>query len=401
MKLTSLIPTTLLFSSQIVHSFDFLQYDDILDEISSLGDYSDVSTDDSIEKRDDGNLTYNQAAVDQYTHLFQSIEQSGLIPNLLEEISNNQTQIDNLVSYLELLLSGDMSSENSTISLNGISINLNLTQIMNAVQESGIIPSTYDQLLGNKENNKKLADFAGGALSSPNNVWIGWLLTDLGQGHALTVPFLADLIMNTTSKANTNDTNRSDINVKETPPLAEDVGLDPQGVNNDGTTKDAVYINLDEQEARRVKRMEEYLFSKRASDVDDKYSGSLSQFLNNAINTVVNSQLVSSSINDIIVALNQSGIITPIVLQIIENDNLSKLINPIVKTLYENGAFNSLPLNYYFIYAKERNILSDGLQFVLTDPHYAPPIARLLKRMEDIGTFQYLQDNMYGPHKRS
>lgn len=87
MKLTSLIPTTLLFSSQIVHSFDFLQYDDILDEISSLGDYSDVSTDDSIEKRDDGNLTYNQAAVDQYTHLFQSIEQSGLIPNLLEEIS--------------------------------------------------------------------------------------------------------------------------------------------------------------------------------------------------------------------------------------------------------------------------------------------------------------------------
>lgn len=401
MKLTSLIPITLLFSSQIVHSFDFLQYDDILDEISSLGDYPDASTDDSIEKRDDGNLTYNQAAVDQYTHLFQTIEQSGLIPNLLEEISNNQTQIDNLVSYLELLLSGDMSSENSTISLNGISINLNMTQIMNAVQESGIIPSTYDQLLGNKENNKKLADFAGGALSSPNNVWIGWLLTDLGQGQALTVPFLADLIMNTTSKANTNDTNRSDINVKETPPLAEDVGLDPQGVNNDGTTRDAVYINLDEQEASRVKRMEEYLLSKRASDVDDKYSGSLSQFLNNAINTVVNSQLVSSSINDIIVALNQSGIITPIVLQVIENDNLSKLINPIVKTLYENGAFNNLPLNYYFIYAKERNILSDGLQFVLTDPHYAPPIARLLKRMEDIGTFQYLQDNMYGPHKRS
>ncbi|CCG22198.1 hypothetical protein CORT_0B04900 [Candida orthopsilosis Co 90-125] len=401
MKLTSLIPITLLFSSQIVHSFDFSQYDDILDEISSLGDYPDASTDDSIEKRDDGNLTYNQAAVDQYTHLFQTIEQSGLIPNLLEEISNNQTQIDNLVSYLELLLSGDMSSENSTISLNGISINLNMTQIMNAVQESGIIPSTYDQLLGNKENNKKLADFAGGALSSPNNVWIGWLLTDLGQGQALTVPFLADLIMNTTSKANTNDTNRSDINVKETPPLAEDVGLDPQGVNNDGTTRDAVYINLDGQEASRVKRMEEYLLSKRASDVDDKYSGSLSQFLNNAINTVVNSQLVSSSINDIIVALNQSGIITPIVLQVIENDNLSKLINPIVKTLYENGAFNNLPLNYYFIYAKERNILSDGLQFVLTDPHYAPPIARLLKRMEDIGTFQYLQDNMYGPHKRS
>lgn len=60
--------------------------------------------------------------------------------------------------------------------------------------------------------------------------------------------------------------------------MAEDVGLDPQGVNNDGTTRDAVYINLDEQEASRVKRMEEYLLSKRASDVDDKYSGSLSQF---------------------------------------------------------------------------------------------------------------------------
>ena len=49
-------------------------------------------------------MTYNQAAVDQYVHLFQSIEQSGLIPDLLEEITNNQTQIDNLVSYIELLL---------------------------------------------------------------------------------------------------------------------------------------------------------------------------------------------------------------------------------------------------------------------------------------------------------
>lgn len=403
MKLTSLIPTTLLFCSQIVHCFDFLQYDDILDEIASLGDYSDATSKDgyNIEKRDDSNLTYNQAAVDQYVYLFQSIEQSGLIPDLLEEITNNQTQIDNLVSYIELLLSGDLGGENSTISLNGISINLNTTQIMNAVVESGIIPSTYDQLLGNKENNQKVADFAGGVLSSPNNVWIGWLLTDLGQGHALTVPFLADLIVNTTSKANTNDTNRSDINVKETPPLAEDVGLNPEGINNDGTTKDAVYINLQEQEAKRIKKREEYLMSKRASDVDNQYAGSLSQFLNNAINTVVNSQLVSSSINDIVVALNQSGIITPIVLQVLQNDNLSSLVNPIVKTLYEHGAFNNLPLNYYFIYAKERNILSDGLQFVLTDPHYAPPIARLLKRMEDIGTFQYLQDNMYGPHKRS
>ena len=209
------------------------------------------------------------------------------------------------------------------------------------------------------------------------------------------------MIVNTTSKANTNDTNRSDINVKETPPLAEDVGLNPEGINNDGTTKDAVYINLQEQEAKRIKKREEYLMSKRAYDVDNQYEGSLSQFLNNAINTVVNSQLVSSSINDIVVALNQSGIITPIVLQVLQNDNLSSLVNPIVKTLYEHGAFNNLPLNYYFIYAKERNILSDGLQFVLTDPHYAPPIARLLKRMEDIGTFQYLQDNMYGPHKRS
>ncbi|KAI5955420.1 hypothetical protein CANMA_004600 [Candida margitis] len=400
MKLSALIPTTLLFCSQIAHSFDFSQYDDVLDEISSLEDFSGANSA-AINKRDEvNNITVNQAAVEQYTHLFQTIEKSGLLPDLLEEISNNQTQIDNLVGYLELILSGDLSSENTTVSLNGISINLNLTQIMDVVLKSGIIPSTYDQLLGNKDNNKKLADFAGGALSSPNNVWIGWLLTDLGQGHALTVPFLADLILNTTSKANTNTTKQSDINVKETPPLAEDIGLDSSGVNNDGTTKDAIVINLNQQEERRRKRQEEYL-SRRAADVTDNYSGSLSQFLNNAINTVINSQIVSSSINDIVVALNQSGIITPIVLEIIENDNLSKLINPIVKTLYENGAFNSLPLNYYFIYAKERNILSDGLQFMLTDSHYSPPLARLLKRMEDIGTFQYLQDNMYGWHKRS
>lgn len=409
MRLTSLIPAALVCCSQLVHSFDFLQYDHILDEIASLGSADEY--DSTIDKRDDGNLTYNQAAVDQYVHLFQSVEQSGLIPSILEEITNNQTQIDNLVNYIELLLSGNMGSENSTINLNGISIDLNLTQIMNTVQQSGIIPSTYEQLLGNKTNNQKVADFAGGALSSPNNVWIGWLLTDIGGGASLTVPFLADVIMNTTSKANTNDTNKSQIKVPKTPPLAEDLGLNSYGFKTKATSEDVVdednknkdevvYLDLDKEEIKRVKRMEEYLMSKRASDVDDRYSGSLSQFLNNAINTVVNSQLVSSNINDIIVALNQSNIITPIVLEILDNNNLSKLVNPIVKTLYEHGAFNSLPLNFYFIYAKERGLLADGLQFILTDPFYSPPIARLLKRMEDIGTFQYLQDNMYGPHKR-
>ena len=100
---------------------------------------------------------------------------------------------------------------NTSSLLSGINIDLNTTEILNAVLNSGLLQSTAGGLILNNENNAKLADLVGEILGSPDNVWIGWLLVGLGNGEDLTVPFIANLVVNTTSKANTNSTNQSKI----------------------------------------------------------------------------------------------------------------------------------------------------------------------------------------------
>ncbi|KAI5953717.1 hypothetical protein KGF54_003089 [Candida jiufengensis] len=382
MKFSNIIPTLILLCSQLVYCINFNDYNYILEEIAALEDPTSVN----IDKRD--NSTDN-AIIQQYTQIFQQVGASELIPDLLESIANDSNQVNNLVGYLNYILNSS-SSNNGTLNLSQLNINLNISEIMNDIMNSGIIQSTLDGLLvKNETNNEKLADFVGSILSSPEYCWIGWLLYGLGDGHALTVPWIADLIVNTTSKANTNDTNRSEINVPPLPPL---VNTTDNGTNRDIIINhnNDIYIDL------RSKH------KKRADNNTDQYQGSFNTFLNNAINTIVNSNLVKSNINDIIIALNNSGIITPLVMEIISKPGLSNLTNPIVKSLYDSGLLNRyVNLNFWFIYAKERHILADFLQYVLTDPYYSPPIARLLRRMESTGTFQYLQDNMYGPHKRN
>lgn len=382
MKLSTIIPTTLLLCTQVVKCYDYSHYDYILDEISALDFEDSLDYDDGFDfgKRADSNSSSftsatNSAAVDQYVSLFKTIGASGLIPQLLSEIANSSEQVQNLANQVQFFAAGG-----SNISFDGLNVELNFTEILNAVLDSGIIQSTANGLLVNDTNNQFLAQFLGGVLSSPNNVWIGWLLMGLGNGHDLTVPWLADLIVNSTSKANTNSTNQSEINVQQQLPVAQ------QAQNYD------VVIDFSDNW--------ESNFIKRADDDTNQYSGSLNQFINNAANTILNSQLVSSNANDILVALNQSGIVVPLVIEVLKTPNLNNLVSPIVATLYNNGVFDGLDLESYYEYAKEKNYLSDALQYLLTDEHWSPPLAQLFRRMEDTGSFQYLQDNMYGPHKR-
>lgn len=381
MKLSTIIPTTLLLCTQVVKCYDYSHYDYILNEISALDFEDSLDYDDGFDfgKRADSNSfsssTTNSAAVDQYVSLFKTIGASGLIPQLLSEIANSSEQVQNLANQVQFFAAGG-----SNISFDGLNVELNFTEILNAVLDSGIIQSTANGLLVNDTNNQFLAQFLGGVLSSPNNVWIGWLLMGLGNGHDLTVPWLADLIVNSTSKANTNSTNQSEINVQQQLPVAQ------QAQNYD------VVIDFSDNW--------ESNFIKRADDDTNQYSGSLNQFINNAANTILNSQLVSSNANDILVALNQSGIVVPLVIEVLKTPNLNNLVSPIVATLYNNGVFDGLDLESYYEYAKEKNYLSDALQYLLTDEHWSPPLAQLFRRMEDTGSFQYLQDNMYGPHKR-
>ncbi|EMG47845.1 hypothetical protein SBY92_005018 [Candida maltosa Xu316] len=375
LSLSTLVPiVTLGFSHLVSASVDFSKYDYIIKEIE------DLSKKDELYKR-------GEAEIEQFTSLFQSVGNSNIIPEILTDITSSQDKMDNLANLTYGLI-GAVSSGAS--SFEGININLNYTELLNAVLSSGIIQSTAGGLLLNNANNAKLADFVGGILGSPNNVWIGWLLMGLGNGEDLTVPYLANLIVNSTSKANTNPDNQTQLkNVKVQPQEDQVVIKDP--VNDE--EEDNAY-------AGSLNDFVDHLINKRDDDNStDQYAGSLNQFINNVAGAITQSTLVQSSANDILVALNRSDIVVPLVMELLDNPNLGTLVQTIVKKLYNEGVLNDIPLDPYYEFAKKQGYLSDGLQYLLTDPTYAPALATLLKRMDDAGVYQRLQDNMYGIKK--
>lgn len=145
--------------------------------------------------------------------------------------------------------------------------------------------------------------------------------------------------------------------------------------------------------------MNDYLdnvLNTRDDSDDDQYAGSFNSFVGNIINTVASSSLIQGSVSDIIIALNNSGIVVPLVMEALQNPNLGTLAKTVVGRLYNSGMLDNIALDPYFQYAKKKGYLSDGLQYILTDPTYSPGLATLFKRMDDDGAYQRLQDNMYG-----
>ena len=375
-----------------IHSFDdqvpdYSKYNYLLDQFTSL-----FTTEEEKENTDGVNqyikIKRDENTVNSISSLLQSVEQSGIIPDIVSDITSSQTKMDNLANYtvslLSTIMSGNQSSSSSSSSLlSGINIDLNTTEILNAVLSSGLIQSVASGLLLDNANNAKLADLVGGILGSPDNVWIGWLLAGLGNGEDLTIPYIANLVVNTTSKANTNSTNQSKIG------------------NNKNQVEDVI-INKDstnQEDDEYSGSLNEFLNNIAIKRDDNQYAGSLNQFISNVGNSVAQSSLIQASANDILKALNQSNIIVPTIMQITENQNLGTLVKTLTKRVYESGIINDLPLDTYYEYAKKENILSDSLQYILTDPTYSPGLATLFKRMDDAGAYQRLQDNMYGIKK--
>lgn len=350
---------------------DYTKYNYLLESIRGL------STD--LEKRD-------EAQIEQFTGLFQAVGASGLITDVISDITSSQTRMDNLANITVGLLG---AVEGGNTSFEGITIDLNVTEILDAVLASGLIQSTATGLLLNNTNNAMLADFVGGILGDPNNVWIGWLLMGLGDGHALTVPYLADLIVNSTSKANTNTTAQSKIKGVEV--KQEDNIIferEDSSEENDENLDGDFFVSLNDY-------LDNVLNTRDDSD-DDQYAGSFNSFVGNIINTVASSSLIQGSVSDIIIALNNSGIVVPLVMEALQNPNLGTLAKTVVGRFYNSGMLDNIALDPYFQYAKKKGYLSDGLQYILTDPTYSPGLATLFKRMDDDGAYQRLQDNMYG-----
>lgn len=385
-------------SGTTIHSFkdqdtDYNKYNYLLDQFKSLFTSDDADADADADEIDNQYIKTkrDENTVNSIVSLLQSVEQSGLIPDIVLDITSSQTKMDNLANYTVGLLSTIMNGNTSSL-LSGINIDLNTTEILNAVLNSGLLQSTAGGLILNNENNAKLADLVGEILGSPDNVWIGWLLVGLGNGEDLTVPFIANLVVNTTSKANTNSTNQSKI--KST-----------VGGNNHNNQVEDVIIDKDSITDKDFNdysgSLNEFLdnLAVKRDDSDNQYAGSLNQFISNVGNSVAQSSLIQASAGDILTALNQSNILVPTIMKITENQNLGTLVKTLVSRIYASGLINDLPLDTYYEYAKKENILSDALQYILTDPTWSPGLATFFKRMDDAGAYQRLQDNMYGIKK--
>lgn len=285
------------------------------------------------------NKRSDSSRVDQLEQILIKVNESGIIMDVLNEIAGSKAEQNTLVN-----LTTDMI-KNGGGSFDGFQIDLNKTNILDAVKKSGIINSTLDGLLLNDQNREILGDRTGHVLSK--YAYVSKILSDLGNGQKLTVDYIADTVKHF-------------------------------------KTKNPKYQYMNEGK--------QVILGARA----DEYSGSAQTFFNNLINTVVSSDLVAGSAEDFLIALNRTGIAVSIAMQVVETPKIAEMGTYIIGQLYANGVFDNLDTNKYFQEAKKKNILSDGLQMVLTDPTYSPALAKIFKQMEDNGVFADIQKNLYG-----
>lgn len=307
-----------------------MRYEQLIDSYKFINDKT-------IWKRDE-NSTLDALVVNLYN--------SGLITDVLYEISSDDTQISTLVNLTTNLLNGE------TVNFDNFDISLNFTAIMDAVLESKLIQSAATYLLMNDTNNKILADTLGGQLV--RNVWVGQILNNLGAGQDLTIDMLANTIKNTPN-----------LNPKYNSSASKQIVLN---------LRDAILL-----------------------DERDDNNGSASEFLNNLVNGVLQSSLVSTSLNSVVNSISRTGIAGPLIMDVLQNTTITSMIPKLVVGLYNNGVLN-FDTNKYYQDAKKTGILSDGLQWLLTNPTWEPPLARLLHRMENNGVYKDLEDGLFGPN---
>lgn len=310
------------------------------------------------------------------TLLIQQLAQSGAIFNILHSLNNN-TQV---LAYYQLLAPLLNSSSNST---SGLDINAIIGQVLELAVSSGLLDTTIKSLIFNDTNLYTLAEFVNEILSAPSNAWIGWLVLALGDGEDLTVGLINRLIKeNAVKQAQLGNKNVQDSNVFYKREITEDEVF----------SRELNLINsLFEREEKDLvlERSIDELFDKRAGET----SGSAALFLNNIVGMVVNSTLLAG----VFQALNETNFITNFVLQFINDTQAQSGILNVISLANATGLFNNIDLNYYFQHAKEQDQISDAVEFIISDPLYAPRVGKLLSDVEKMGGMENIRYNMYGP----
>lgn len=314
----------------VSEQFDVRSYEDILGDFSSL-------LDSQFEKRD---------AEAQLESLLTTVNQSGLIFTLLDQVANDSATLNLVAQTVGGIISGNTSA-NSLLS--GLNITLNVSSILEAALQSGLIGSTLAGLLLDEDNRNLITDFLG--LFLARNTWAGQLLINLGNGDPLSIENIIFLIKTVRSKAGNAQAN---------------------GVRN---------VVIDAHNKR-----------------DDEFAGSANTFFSNAINAVISSQLLGTSVTTIFQALNNTGILVPIIVQATKDPNTLKLAQTFAIDLYQTGALTdkNLPLNPIFQGLKKDNTLSNSVQTALTHPIFSPALAAIFQRLENSGVYQQVQRNIHG-----
>lgn len=311
-------------------------YDIIMQHTKDPIDYDDLT----LNKRE-----VNEGLKDTLIQLIASVNQSGIIVDVLHEIALSPEQMNTLSNVIYVTLQKFYMSSMTTSHINTTT---NLTELLEIVKASGLLYSTLAGLLLDDTQRVILSDSVGELLV--NYTWISVLLNYLGENGMITVDTIFDIARNTKSK-------------------------DP-GFNGTQFTKRSIL---------------------ETNSSSNSHSGSLQAFLSNLVGSAVRSQLAISSLETILAAVNQSGIVVPTVQGFVRDPLVLNMIGYISNKLYNYGVFDIVDINT--VYQKLRNdkTLTRLGQWLLTDPVWSVALAKLLERMQNRGVFDQIQRNIYGP----
>lgn len=285
------------------------------------------------------------ALQDNLESLLESLQRSGVILDVLHEIASSSDQMNTLSNYIYQAL----VSISTNTAISGLNITVNVTEVLQKVQDSGIITSTLSGLLINETQRNTFSDNLGEVLV--NNTWISKLIYNTGETGKISWETIFDLARNTKSQ-------------------------DPFFNGTSFTYK-----------ARLRKREDTSL---------GNYSGSLLSFINNLVGSVIGSDLAASSFDSILGAVQGSGILVPTVQEVLGDQSIQKMVGFIANKLYNYGVFDQIPINDLFQRVKNDGLLSDTLQKSFADDLQSYVIGNVLFRLEQHGVFTQIQRNLYG-----
>lgn len=286
------------------------------------------------------NLDKRDALLDNIENLLLAFNRSGLLLQLIDQISNSPQDMDTIANYLLTVMASTLEGSNSSSSFNTSA--LSSPEAKNLTSE--ILDSAVQELIYDDLQLIQLANSIGSLLV--NQSWIAGIVNFMGVHGWISIPKIFDLAQNYTSK-------------------------DP---NFNGTR---------------------YSIVKRDNSTSS-YSGSFQSFLNNLISSASQSELVSVSTISVLQGVSDSGITPSVLQQLLGDGNFFNMIGYISTKLYDYGALDAIDLESIVKDQRSSGKLASSLNYALGDPIFSPRIARIFYQLKNNGAFAQLRYNFLG-----